>query len=627
MIAGACNGPAAAWLPAGWVGGAGSPHISVYWFLLGVSALCVAAALFQLARTRWQSLRLTGAALRQELQDVESRWQSVFDAVPDLLAVIDCTHRIQRVNAAMAARLGCQPAEVIGRTCHSLLHCADLPLAECPHVHTLLDGGVHRLEQHLATLGGDFLVTTCPLRDRAGQMTGSVHVAHDVTEYKRLAATLQAARAELEVRVEVRTRELAERLAFEHLLADLSSSFSGLSAQDVTTRIGEGVVSIGDVLNVDRCAFLEVGANSAEVLAVHTRPASGLAPLDRVITREGNPWLFGLVSSGTVVRLANLLGASTQTPRVSAPNSLGLHATVCVPLFAGGVLRYALYVGALHVEREWPDDLVRSLILLGEVFCNALQRTAAESDLQRTRDEMAHVDRVLHMGQLTTALAHEINQPLAAILCNAQAAIRLLAVESPDLTEVREALRDIVADGKRAGAVVQGSRDMLRKRPAQRAPVDLNALVTGMIDLVRSEVVLCKARITLDLATWLPPVMGDAVQLQQVLLNLMVNALDAMRGQSDRPRVLRLCTRLCDEDWVELRVQDSGPGIAPGDLETVFEPFFTTKLHGMGMGLAINRHIVTSHGGRLWAENEPGQGAVFLLTLPILRLPAEERTP
>jgi PAS domain S-box-containing protein len=250
---------------------------------------------------------------------------------------------------------------------------------------------------------------------------------------------------------------------------------------------------------------------------------------------------------------------------------------------------------------------------------NITEQKLAELEAQRLNQELSHVARVTMMGELTSSLAHELNQPLTAILSNAQAAQRLLGDGEPDLEEFREILADIVADDQRAGEIIQRLRTLLRKGELEFRDLDVNELVREVARLVRSDATIKSVSVTLDLAPDLPRVRADRVQLQQVILNLMLNAVDALMSRPATDRKLLIHTEAGADGTVNVAVRDSGPGIPPDKLERVFEPFFTTKANGMGMGLAIARSILHSHGGRLWAENAPGGGGAFILALPATR--------
>ncbi len=243
------------------------------------------------------------------------------------------------------------------------------------------------------------------------------------------------------------------------------------------------------------------------------------------------------------------------------------------------------------------------------------ERKRAELEAQRTRQELAHVTRVSAMGELTASLAHELNQPLTGILTNAQAARRMLDAPTPDLAELRAILRDIVDDDRRAADVIQRMRDLLRKGESEMERLDVNTLVRGILKLLGSDTVIRNVAVELDLDARGTMVTGDRVQLEQVLLNLVLNALEAISERAGGERTVIVRTRNVDGQGVEVSVEDSGPGLRRGTHHMVFEPFYTTKRTGMGMGLALARSIVEAHGGKIWAENT-AHGATFVFQLP-----------
>ena len=243
------------------------------------------------------------------------------------------------------------------------------------------------------------------------------------------------------------------------------------------------------------------------------------------------------------------------------------------------------------------------------------KRKHAEMEAQRSRQELAHVARVAMMGELTSSLAHELNQPLTGILTNAQAARRFLAATPPALGEFHDILSDIIEDVKRAGEVLQHLRDLLRKDEFQDVLLDLNVLSRDVAKLVSSDAVIRNITVTFDFDPQPALVHGDRVQLQQVVLNLLLNAMEAMAEGVGGDRTVTVCTRNTAARTVHVSVQDTGPGLRDGTQELVFEPFYTTKPAGMGLGLSISRSIIEAHGGVIWAVNNPTRGATFHFTL------------
>ena len=240
----------------------------------------------------------------------------------------------------------------------------------------------------------------------------------------------------------------------------------------------------------------------------------------------------------------------------------------------------------------------------------------AEAALQRAQAELAHAARVMTMGELLASLAHELMQPLTAILSNAQAALRFLNHPPADLHEVRAILADIVADDQRASEVIQRLRQLLMRGELERLPLDINEVIRDVVKLIHSEIVIKNVLMILDLGSDLPPVPGDRVQLQQVILNLLINGIEAMSPVEDRPRELLIQSRRHGVGGALVAVRDAGIGLDPQQAERIFDSFYTTKPKGMGLGLSISRSIVEAHGGQLWASPNTGYGTTFQFTLP-----------
>ena len=242
----------------------------------------------------------------------------------------------------------------------------------------------------------------------------------------------------------------------------------------------------------------------------------------------------------------------------------------------------------------------------------------AELETKELRNALAHSDRVSLLGHLASALAHELSQPLGAILRNAEAAQIMLAEPSPDLEELRAIVTDILRDDHRAGDVIDRLRSLLKRGTLNPQPVDLAEVVGEVLALVRGDAAARHVRLESSVAPALPPVLGDRIHLQQVLINLLVNAMDALDGVAPDDRLVQVTVRLAGAAGVEVVVADNGHGIAAEHLPRLFDPFFTTKPAGMGIGLPVSKTIIEAHRGRLWAENNPGRGARFCLTVPAI---------
>jgi PAS domain S-box-containing protein len=243
------------------------------------------------------------------------------------------------------------------------------------------------------------------------------------------------------------------------------------------------------------------------------------------------------------------------------------------------------------------------------------ERKRAEEALRQAQGELAHVARVMTMGELAASIAHEVNQPLAAVIANANASLRWLAATTPNLYEARDAVSRIVRDGNRASDVIGRIRALVKKGDTEKALLDIDEVIQEVVSLTHSEIQKSGVVLKLNLASGLPRLLGDRIQLQQVILNLAMNGIEAMNTVTDRSREMFIRSSQNESDQVLVAVQDSGIGIDPQNLEKIFNAFYTTKSQGMGMGLAISRSIVENHGGRLWAVPNDGPGTTFQFTL------------
>ena len=292
----------------------------------------------------------------------------------------------------------------------------------------------------------------------------------------------------------------------------------------------------------------------------------------------------------------------------------------------GPVLNRLLEITAVRRDgTEFPAELALISYRIGSAWAfsgfirDISERKRAEASLRRLREvemELAHANRVESLGQLSASIAHEVNQPIAAAISNANVGLHWLASEPPDPAKVEQALRRIVTNGNRAAEVIDRIRALIKKEPPRIDRLDINEAILEVFALTRSEAIKNGVLVRTHLTEGLPAIQGDRVQLQQVILNLIINAIEAMSAPgSEGPRELQIGTMTNDSDAVLVAIRDSGPGLASLDLERAFEPFYTTKSAGLGMGLSICRSIVEAHGGQLWTmPNEP-RGAVFIFTL------------
>ncbi len=408
-------------------------------------------------------------------------------------------------------------------------------------------------------------------------------------------------------------RKLEQQRDFETLVAELSSSVNMVGASDRPALVTRWLQRLGACLEVDRVSLVPV-ANARH----------GIIPLGL-----GAPWgtssayppsdfpaLTNLVARGVVVRFASLevLPPELASDRPAFQHN-GIEAAVLVPLRHNGAVLGALALGS-RAPRPWPVTLVERLEFVGAILASAVSGRARDSGGAHT-SEIARFARVRTLGGFALSLAHELNQPLSAILANAQAARRFLASANPPIDEVRAIIDDIDADDRRAGELIHAMRALLHNRPIEKVLLDPNEVVRVIARLVHGDLLLRRVTLVLDLEAPLPQVLCDLVQLQQVLLNLMMNAFEAMVDTATGDRRVIIRTRAGTDGRCVISVRDAGKGIAPEKFDRLFEQFFSTKLDGLGMGLSIARSIVESHGGRIWATNNSDVGVTFHVALPI----------
>jgi C4-dicarboxylate-specific signal transduction histidine kinase len=417
---------------------------------------------------------------------------------------------------------------------------------------------------------------------------------------------------------------LRERLRFEELLSRLAAQFVHLPSQEVGVAFESGLQQLGSFFGVDRVGLPSfTPAGDLSVVYAWSTPQSAAPPAR--LERSAIPWLSEqLLREETVV-----ISSARELPRqAEAERELlrrhGVRSFLVLPLVAGHQVLGCLGFVASSQARDWPQTVVERGRLIADLFASALARQGAEDamrqaelEAQKSRQELAHFQRVSTIGELTTSLAHELNQPLTAILANAETAARLVRdSRAAGAEELREILADIASEDRRAGEFIKRLRELLRKEEPPRALLEVNALVREIVDLLASDALLRGVALRLDLHPGRLTVQGDRVQLQQVLLNLLVNALEALAESGGTEPSVRVRTEDAGAAGVRVSVRDTGPGLRQATPEGIFEPFYTTKAHGLGMGLSIARSIATAHGGTIDASNNTTRGATFTLTLP-----------
>lgn len=422
------------------------------------------------------------------------------------------------------------------------------------------------------------------------------------------------------------------------LIADISSKFVNIPASEVDREIHDAQHRICKLLDLDASVLWQWDADAPGMFnATHIHSLQDGPQPPMQMKADDFPWILEQILSGHTVAIPSV---DAMPPAASKDQDtarrMGIRSGLGLPLSLGGQTPIGILgFNAIRKERNWEPDLIERLKLVAEIVANALARKKADHDLRESadakrlamqqtmelRDTLAHTGRVSLLGQLASALAHELSQPLGAILRNAEAAEIMLQQAAPDIEELRAIVDDILRDDQRAGGVIHKLRSLLGKGELKLEPLDLPAVISDVLVLLRFDATARHVRLDADIDPGFPKILGDRIHLQQVLLNLIVNAIDALAERETTDRSVRVLARVINPATVELRVCDNGPGIPDDRLTRLFESFFTTKKAGMGMGLPISQTIIEAHKGKLTAENRPDGGACFCFTLQTTTLP------
>jgi len=430
------------------------------------------------------------------------------------------------------------------------------------------------------------------LRDESGRPRRVFGTVQDITEHKRAEQRLLAQHAVTQI--------LAEAATLEEATPQMLRALGECLVWDVgvlwRTDREAGVLRCVEVWHTESTAVPEFEAACRDSV------------FKRGVGLPGRVWFDREAAYiPDVVRDGNF-------PRAAIAAREALHAAFGLPILFGGDVLGVIEFFSQEIRQ--PDrDLLDMMATIGSQIGQFIERKQAEDALHHAQTQLAHVSRIATLGELTASIAHEINQPLAALVNNATACLHWLAAQN--LEEARQSAEFVIADSHRAGDIVGRIRALAKKAPPRKDWIDVNETILEVIALARSEVHSHGASLRTGLGGDLPLILGDRIQVQQVLLNLIMNAIEAMSASGDALRELSISSENDHAHGVRVTVRDSGPGLSAGSLDRLFDAFYTTKPQGMGMGLAISRSIVEAHGGRLWATANVPRGAVFQFTLPI----------
>ena len=476
-----------------------------------------------------------------------------------------------------------------------LLHPADRQMRAAAVAEALRGGPRYDVEYRVVRPNGEVRFVRSVgdvVRDESGRPRRVFGTVQDITERKRGEHRRMAQHAVTQILAEAATLEEATprilRAVCECLVWDVGALWR-------TDREG-GVLRYVEVWHKES---IEVREFEAAIRDSTFKPGIGL---------PGRVW-----SSREPAYIPDVVH-DANFPRAPIAAREMLHAAFGFPILLGGEVLGVMEFFS-HDIRQPDRDMLDMMATIGSQIGQFIDRKQAEEALHRAQAELAHVTRVATLGEMTASIAHEVNQPLAAVVNNATACLHWLAAQN--LEEARQSAEFVIADSHRAGEIIGRIRALIKKAPSRKDRVDVNETILEVIALARSEVQSNGVSLRTRLGDELPLILGDRIQLQQVILNLMINAIEAMNEVDDAPRELLISSARGDSQSVLVSVRDSGPGLNPDSLDRLFHAFHTTKPHGMGMGLAISRSIVEAHGGRLWATANVPHGAVFQFTLPI----------
>ena len=414
-------------------------------------------------------------------------------------------------------------------------------------------------------------------------------------------------------------RERQEVVRFESLVGELSAAMARVPAEDVDREIELWLGKICQALNLDRSAVYERDSPDDRVRATHTWVRPNFPPFPRDYDPEK------LIQKSTKLVMSGKMLVFARPSDIPAENQetrrfvekYGPKASAAIPMWAGGQVIGAASFGKFRSARQWPPELLDHLALSVRLFGSAIERKQSEMAIRAVRTELRVASRRNVMSELVASLSHEINQPLGAILSNLGGVARLLSQGNPQPAMALEAVNSAIDDTKRTAEIVRRIRLMFKNQVEHKTALGIGPLIGEVVKLTAGEAALRNIGVQVEVSPPAQRVIGDSIQLQQCVLNLVMNAFDAIADANSARRGVIVKVAPEKTGWVGVSVSDSGAGIAPAVASRLFEPFVTTKKDGMGLGLLVTRSIVEGHGGRLWATPNPDQGTTFTFTLPV----------
>jgi len=407
--------------------------------------------------------------------------------------------------------------------------------------------------------------------------------------------------------------------SFVAVLEQLSSTFARIRSGEIDRTIEVWMERIDRALGLDRSAIAEFVPEKLGFQVTHQWTREGFPPLPLFFASGLLPWTESQLRMGQPVVVTSFRSppASAVLDRAFMRSPVGPKATVVMPLIIGGQVVGSISFADCHRARTWSSSLVRRLRIVADIFGNALARKRAAIESRRLRDQAEKTTNLTLLGQMAAAMAHELNHPLGAILTNAQTARRILERDRPKLADISEIIDDIISCERRASGYMQHVRNLLRKKQPPTELLEVGQLLDGATSLVRRDMLTSGISVEIDIESSLPSVTADRTGIEQVMINLLRNAADAISAGDQHARCVKVRAFRQNPGWITIAVSDTGSGIDEKNLDRLFEPLFSTKEKGTGMGLSIVRSIIESHGGNIKAHSNQGRGATFEFTLPV----------
>ncbi|WMT78177.1 AAA family ATPase [Bradyrhizobium sp. Ash2021] len=541
--------------------------------------------------------RAEDALREREAQLAEARRElrQMIDTIPIPVASYSADARRDFVNAAWKQYTGLSDEAALGTEWSVVAHPDDIATGEKMWHDAFATGEPWHTEERVRRADGQyrwFSIDRVAARDENGKIIKWYGTAYDIEDRKRA----------------------EERLRVQHTVAQILAEAATI--EEATPRI---LWAMGECLGWDLGALWRVDREAEVLRCVELwHKASIEVPEFERVSREftfvPGLGLPGRVWSSLEPEYVRDVVSDENFPRGPIAEREGLHAAFGFPILLGGEVLGVIEFFSREI-RQPDQELLNMLATIGSQIGQFIERKRAEEAFRKVQMQLAHANRVATTGQLTASITHEVNQPITAAVTYALAARRWLRAEPPNFHEVDDALSFIVKEGNRAGEVVGRIRALIQKAPARKDAVEINDAILEVIALTRTEAENSSVSVRTQLAEGLPRVQGDRVQLQQVVLNLIINAIEAMRDVGEEERELLISTRN-EPDGVSVEVRDSGPGFAPAEIDRVFEAFYSTKPSGLGLGLSICRSIIEAHNGRLWARPNVPRGAIFGFVAP-----------